>query len=245
MLNGSQQVLRAIGFLAAAAESPGVQSDMPALLIVGGERAEALKLEAAARLAEALTIAQPQVAAVMDQVCSAAEIVRPEVDKISRALSEHRPRPAQRLRQVRVGYSVLNKSLRAYAHQQYERVSLGCRTFSQVLAKQLGDFHTRPRRLGLVATGRSYCRILFSSVCEACVLLKLDGRHRGLDAPESSWSRGITPNQLEPSEVESPELRRRRQSRRGRTQSPGPHGRGSSARRSVSKEERGLPRLAA
>merc|ERR1719199_1930418 len=58
-LHALEEVLKTVGFLAAAAESPGFSTEgTPALLVAGSERVEHLKLEAAARLAEMLTRAE-------------------------------------------------------------------------------------------------------------------------------------------------------------------------------------------
>merc|ERR1711879_268330 len=60
VLDTYEEILRTVGFLAAAAESPGLaaETEPPALLQASSERAEAFKMEAASRLASLLTRAE-------------------------------------------------------------------------------------------------------------------------------------------------------------------------------------------
>lgn len=183
-----EQVLQTVGFLAAAAESPGFSNEAtPPLLVAGTERAETLKLEAAARLAEMLTRAE-QLAKRGETIEWTAEAaawaaVRPDVSKIALALKAQRPRLfSGSIQRVFAVCDSLSKSLWVCTRTFAVRLGTATTTFVRAFRRELRDLKKQApgRAPGWRSAWEAYSRLVFSSWCEAFLELRPDGRGIGM-----------------------------------------------------------------
>jgi len=177
LLDGLGQLLRAVGVLAAAAESPGLTADTTAaaLLQVGTERAEALKLEAAARLAEMLNgaerLAEREAAEAIDRI-------RPEIDKLSEALHDRSKSFRAQAHRAYGACDTLKRSVLAWAGDLIVKLPVAGETLVHAFVRELDDLqaHWPLQTPGWLPIVEAYSRVVVSSVCEA--FLELRPGHR-------------------------------------------------------------------
>jgi len=219
VLDSLGQLLRAVGVLAAVAESPGLTADTTTavLLQVGTERAEALKLEAAARLAEMLNGAERL---AEREAAEAIERIRPEIDKLSEALHDR------------------SKSFRAQAHRAFG----ACDTFRRSVLALTGDFllklpvagetlvrafereledlqaHWPLETPGWLPVVEAYSRVVVSSVCEAFLELRPGHRTTRVEPTRASPARHQANPQFEVQQQAAVESNKA--ARRTKSQSP-------------------------
>jgi len=163
------QMLRAVGVLAAAAESPGLTTEdttAAALLQVGTERAEALKLEAAARLAEMLNGAERL---AEREAAEAIERIRPEIDKLSEALSDRSKSVRAQAQRAYGACDTLTRSVWAWAGDLMSKLPVAGETLVRSFGRELDDLqaHWPLQAPGWLPVIEAYSRVVVSSVCEA------------------------------------------------------------------------------
>lgn len=183
-LDALEEVLQAVGFLAAAAETPGLEATepTPTLLLEGYERAEALKLDAAARLAEMLThaerFAEREAADAIDRMRLGVEMITPEVEKVAQALRAHKTRFPDRLQRAYDSVDVLGQSLwicaQSAALRAFASAGILVRTFQREFRDLQAQRHDQTP--GWIAAWEAYSRVVLSSVCEAFLALSPTGK---------------------------------------------------------------------
>eukprot|EP00929_Paragymnodinium_shiwhaense_P070577 TRINITY_DN35741_c0_g1_i1.p1 TRINITY_DN35741_c0_g1~~TRINITY_DN35741_c0_g1_i1.p1 ORF type:complete len:988 (-),score=220.37 TRINITY_DN35741_c0_g1_i1:101-3064(-) len=225
-LDTVEEMLDAVSFLAATAESPGLLdqggSHAPVLKEVG-ERAEALKLEAAARLAEMLTraerLAEREAAEVIERV-------RPEIGNISEALQARKEGCRMKLERAYLAGDSLARSLVGWASDRSLLLHASARTLLDVFARELQDLQEAGREPGLVPTLEAYSRLVVSSVCRAFLELNMPRPSKpevaGSRAPMSPSGQGTgtsSSSARSPSQ-QTPLRQRKANAERARSQSP-------------------------
>jgi hypothetical protein len=181
-LDSLGQLLRAAGVLAAAAESPGLTTDTAAaaLLQVGTERAEALKLEAAARLAEMLNGAERL---AEREAAEAIERIRPEIDKLSEALRDRSKSWWAQAHRAYGACDTLTRSVLACAGDLILKLPVAGETLVHAVERELDDLqaHWPLETPGWLPVIEAYSRVVVSSVCEAFLELRPGHRPSSVD----------------------------------------------------------------
>lgn len=208
------QVLQEVGLLAAVVESPGLAADVgpnaTPLLQVGTEKAEALKLEAAARLAEMLTRAERL---AEREAADAFERVRPEIGKISQALQAQSRGCRAHANRAYGACDSLSRSVYALSVDMAQRLPSAGEVFLRGVGRELGDMRQSraERSPGWMPMLEAYSRVVFSAACEAAMELRPQLRQNQAEALQAEDA----PKAL-PRHDSEPNLR----PRRPRSQSP-------------------------
>lgn len=201
-LHTCEQVLQTVGFLAAAAESPGYSGvDAPPLLLAGTECAEVLKLEAASRLAELLTRAEREAvqrsASAAEWTAEAAEWItlRPDVSTIAYALKAQEPRFRDNINRVVAAWDTLAQSMRAWMRTLPARLATATNTVYGSFRRELDDLQrlAPSRAPGLRSRLEAYQRLVCSVACDAYLeLTSLQGASGMLRQESSNGIEGET-----------------------------------------------------
>mmetsp|Transcript_118878 Transcript_118878/g.380894 ORF Transcript_118878/g.380894 Transcript_118878/m.380894 type:complete len:316 (-) Transcript_118878:356-1303(-) len=203
------QVLHEVGFLAATAESPGLALDIgpnaTPLLQETTEKAEALKLEAAGRLAEMLTRAERL---AEREFAETFERISPEIGKLSLALQAKSRGFRAHVQRAFGACDSLGRSVFAWSMDVASRMPSAGEALVRCLERELDDMQAqRAERLpGWRPFLEAYSRVFCSAVCEAFLEL----------APQIRRSRRQTSEDVANTVPRTPPLRERRH----RSQSP-------------------------
>mmetsp|Transcript_63617 Transcript_63617/g.186080 ORF Transcript_63617/g.186080 Transcript_63617/m.186080 type:complete len:919 (+) Transcript_63617:78-2834(+) len=173
MLHILEEVSCTAGSCIAAMRSPGAAAEGAPLTIlrVSTEKAEALKLEAAARLAEIITraelLAEREAVEIMERV-------RPEIDKISQELCTKGRGCRARLSRAYSACDTLRRSVLAGASDVVQRLPATGETLVQASRREWEDLKAeRPRRAkGWMPMLGAHCRAVISVLCEASLELR-------------------------------------------------------------------------
>jgi len=168
VLGTLEDILQTVGFLAAEIESPGFEGQAtPPLLAASSQQAEALKHEAAARLAKILTHAEN----AAEWTAETAEwiAVRPEVSTIAQALAAQPHRFRTVSRRVFAAGDAFSQSLWACVKTLTFRLVAANKTLVRAFRRELVEFKLQApgRGPGWKPTCRAYQRLVCSTVCEA------------------------------------------------------------------------------
>ncbi|CAE8582543.1 unnamed protein product [Polarella glacialis] len=137
------------------------------------ERAETMKLEAAARLAELLTRAERLAEREAVEACEALERVRPEISKISQALRMKSQGWSGKLKRAYRTCDSFGRSVLALARELAARLPGAGRVWAGALSRELEDVRqhrTARHRWGQTVT--AYTRVIVSPACEALLELR-------------------------------------------------------------------------
>lgn len=172
VLDIMDQVGVALRSMAAAAESPGVDelvAGLPSLplLQAGSEKAEALKLEAASRLAEILTSAERF--AERETVEHALELIHPELGKVALALRARGKGCRNQVMRSVVACQTMCRSLWAWSFSVAIRLPAAGESFVRASKREFGDLQAQRagREPGILPVLQAYSRLLVSAACEA------------------------------------------------------------------------------
>lgn len=213
----SSGLVRACFRMAAAVESPEevvgshasgegvplVQAGLPTmefLQVAGGSdlaeisgKAELVKLEAAARLAELLTRAESLAEREVAEAREALQRVQPEISKISQALRDRSQGWAWEFQRAKSACESMCRSTVAWTCDLAWRLPLAGQVLLDAFQRELEDLKDqKPSRRSWIQTFEAYSRVLFSSACEA--VLELRPSHMpSMRAPSMPFAEGRPP----------------------------------------------------
>ena len=172
-----------VGSHASGEGIPLVQAGLPTmefLQVAGGSdlaelsgKAELVKLEAAARLAELLTRAERLAEREVAEAREALQRVQPEISKISQALRDRSQGWAWEFQRAKSACESMCRSTVAWTCDLAWRLPLAGQVLLDAFQRELEDLkEQKPSRRSWLQTFEAYSRMLFSSACEAVLELR-------------------------------------------------------------------------
>eukprot|EP00928_Gymnodinium_smaydae_P047787 TRINITY_DN31919_c0_g1_i1.p1 TRINITY_DN31919_c0_g1~~TRINITY_DN31919_c0_g1_i1.p1 ORF type:complete len:957 (+),score=88.11 TRINITY_DN31919_c0_g1_i1:306-2873(+) len=200
-LPGGEAALEVARSLAADTNS----IDGAALLQAGHERAEALKFEAAAGLAELLARAERL---AEREASEALELVRPELVKVSQALRIRSRGFHERFQRAYCACNTMSQSLLAWSQDVAAKLPVASGKLYGALLREFEDLqaHREHRAPGWFPAVEAYSRMLCSAFCEAMLELRplRDGSFNVV-ASDSHHATSSTPSHVTAQKVTSVE----------------------------------------